>query len=65
MPRWPKFSTSSTSHKYPLMPAYKALLAHLVDDDAWIAVRAPLVPLASQDRDAMIERLRKAGVISA
>jgi 4-hydroxy-tetrahydrodipicolinate synthase len=53
------------AYDYPLMPAYKALLAHLVDDDAWMTVRAPLVPLASQDRDAMIRRLRQAGVISA
>jgi len=50
---------------YPLMPAYKALLAHVVADDAWMTVRAPLVPLASQDRDAMIERLRRADVIGA
>lgn len=49
---------------YPLMPAYKALQAQLVGDDAWTTVRPPLAPLPPADRAAMIERLRRAGVIA-
>jgi 4-hydroxy-tetrahydrodipicolinate synthase len=50
--------------EYPLMPAFKALLAHLSGDDAWIAVRPPLAPLSAADRDAMLDRLRRASIIS-
>lgn len=49
---------------YPLMPAFKALQAHLVDDDRWMTVRAPLLPLSPEERAAMIQRLRRAGVIT-
>ena len=48
---------------YPLMPAFKALLAHLAGDEAWLAVRPTLAPLAADDRAAMLDRLRRAGVI--
>jgi 4-hydroxy-tetrahydrodipicolinate synthase len=48
---------------YPLMPAFKALQGHVEGDDAWLAVRAPLVALPAADRDAMLERLRRAQVI--
>lgn len=50
---------------YPLMSAFKALQAHLVGDDGWMSVRAPLVPLSPEERAAMIERLRRASVITA
>ena len=49
---------------YPLMPAFKALHAHLTADGAWNAVRPPLAPLPPADRDAMLDRLRRASIIS-
>jgi 4-hydroxy-tetrahydrodipicolinate synthase len=49
---------------YPLMPAFKALLAHLTSDDGWVAVRPTLAPLPADDRAAMIDRLRRASIIS-
>ena len=49
---------------YPLMPAFKALLAHLTGDDAWVAVRPPLAPLPAADRNALLDRLRRASIIS-
>lgn len=49
---------------YPLMPAFKALQAHLTGDDGWTAVRPPLAPLPSADRAAMLDRLRQSGIIS-
>ena len=48
---------------YPLMPAFKALLADLSDDAAWIAVRPSLAPLPGGDRDEMLARLRRASII--
>jgi 4-hydroxy-tetrahydrodipicolinate synthase len=48
---------------YPLMPAFKALLAHLTGDDAWTAVRPTLAPLPADDCVAMIDRLRRASII--
>jgi 4-hydroxy-tetrahydrodipicolinate synthase len=49
---------------YPLMPAFKALLAHLSGDDAWIAVRPSLAPLSTADGNAMLARLRRTSIIS-
>ena len=48
---------------YPLMPAFKALYAHLIGDDAWTTVRPPLAPLPAADRAAMLDRLRRASII--
>ena len=50
---------------YPLMPAYKAVQAHLTHDDAWLAVRPTLVALPATDRALLVGRLRAAGVIAA
>jgi len=49
---------------YPLMPAFKALQAHLTGEDAWAAVRPPLVPLPLAESHALVDRLRRAGIIS-
>ncbi len=49
---------------YPLMPAFKALLAHLAGDDAWVAVRPSLAPLSAADHDALLARLRRTSIIS-
>jgi 4-hydroxy-tetrahydrodipicolinate synthase len=35
--------------KYPVTPAIKAMLAHRVRDDAWLATRAPLIGLGKAD----------------
>jgi len=48
---------------YPLMPAFKALQAHLTGDDGWRAVRPPLAALPAADSGAMLERLRTSGII--
>ena len=50
--------------EYPLMPAFKALQAHLTGDGAWTAVRPPLAALPPSDRDALLDRLRRASIIS-
>jgi len=50
------------AYDYPLMSAFKALQAHLAGNEAWTTVRAPLVQLPPEDRAAMIDRLRRAGV---
>ena len=49
---------------YPLMPAFKAQLAHLTGVDAWATVRPPLAPLPAANRDTMLDRLRRAGIIT-
>lgn len=38
---------------YPVIPAIKAILARLTEDDGWLAVRPPLVALNSQDSDTL------------
>src|SRR4030095_4062678 len=48
------------AYDYPLMPAFKALQAHLAGNEAWTTVRAPLVPLPAEDRATNIDRLQQA-----
>jgi 4-hydroxy-tetrahydrodipicolinate synthase len=38
------------------IPAIKQMMAHYHDDDAWLRVRPPLVPLSDGDATALIER---------
>jgi len=39
---------------YPVMPAVKALVAHIHDDDEYLRMRAPLVDLPEKDRTALV-----------
>ncbi len=39
---------------YPVMPAVKALVAHIHDDDEYLRMRAPLVDLPAKDRAALV-----------
>lgn len=48
---------------YPLVPAFKALLATMTAHSAWAAVRPPLSPLPTGARAAMLDRLREARVL--
>jgi len=47
--------------RYPLVPAMKAMLAWQRRDDAWLAVRPPLVQLGEQDRRRLQAALAAAG----
>ncbi len=38
---------------YPVIPSIKAILARLTEDDSWLAVRPPLVPMNRQDSDTL------------
>ncbi|NLS19438.1 dihydrodipicolinate synthase family protein [Rhizobium sp. P40RR-XXII] len=38
---------------YPIIPSIKAILARLTEDDSWLAVRPPLVPINRQDSDTL------------
>jgi 4-hydroxy-tetrahydrodipicolinate synthase len=39
--------------KYPVIPAVKALLAHVRNDEAWSNVRPPLIRVSNQDATAL------------
>jgi 4-hydroxy-tetrahydrodipicolinate synthase len=51
----------TTFQKFPMIPALKAAIAHHSGDDAWSAVRPPLVALASEQRRALIGALQPLG----
>lgn len=38
---------------YPVIPSIKAILANLTENDSWLAVRPPLVPMNRQDSDTL------------
>ncbi|MGV1792719.1 dihydrodipicolinate synthase family protein [Rhizobium sp. A37_96] len=38
---------------YPVIPSIKAILANLTENDSWLAVRPPLVPMNRQDSDTI------------
>lgn len=38
---------------YPVIPSIKAMLANLTENDSWLAVRPPLVPMNRQDSDTL------------
>jgi 4-hydroxy-tetrahydrodipicolinate synthase len=40
--------------QYPVIPSIKAILAQLAEDDGWLAVRPPLVPMNRQDSDTLV-----------
>lgn len=42
----------------PMIPVMKAILADARDDDAWLRVRPPLLPLSPADRQALLNELR-------
>jgi 4-hydroxy-tetrahydrodipicolinate synthase len=48
---------------YPLLPAFKALMASMTGQSAWRAVRPPLVSLPTGACAGMLDRLREARVI--
>jgi 4-hydroxy-tetrahydrodipicolinate synthase len=48
---------------YPLVPAFKAVLAELTADAAWRTVRPPLVAPAAPESAALIGRLRTSRII--
>jgi 4-hydroxy-tetrahydrodipicolinate synthase len=48
-------------HKYPMIPALKAIVAHYGEDRQWQAVRPPLTPLTERQRGALIDDLERYG----
>ena len=44
------------------MPAMKAILARLVGDPGWLAVREPLLPLTDWARGTLIKGLTSSGL---
>ena len=47
--------------KFPLVPANKAILARIHDDDGWNVVRPPLVPLSPDAKHALFASLDALG----
>ena len=47
--------------RYPLVPAFKAVYAAQTGDDAWRAVRLPLLPLTEAEYQALFLSLAEAG----
>ena len=47
--------------KFPLVPANKAILARIHDDDGWNVVRPPLVPLSPDAKNALFASLDALG----
>lgn len=47
---------------YPLFPAFKALQAELTGDAAWNALRPPLMPLESPEREAWLAAVAACGI---
>jgi 4-hydroxy-tetrahydrodipicolinate synthase len=47
--------------RLPVIPAVKAVIAAYTGDPAWATVRPPLVPLAPEQRDALVGELRARG----
>ena len=39
--------------RYPVIPSIKAILARLTDEERWLAVRPPLVPMTKDDCDKL------------
>ena len=50
--------------RYPLLAAFKALLADLTADQAWEALRPPLVPLAAAQRRGWIAAVAETGIVA-
>ncbi len=47
----------SIIQQFPMIPALKAIVAHLGDDPQWMNVRPPLMPLSELQKSALIEQL--------
>ena len=45
--------------KFPVTPAVKALLAHRLNDPAWLNVRAPLVALTEKELVRLVDAYRR------
>lgn len=50
--------------RQPFLAGFKAILAEQTRNQAWRAVRAPLVPLAANSRRTLLGALRDAGLLS-
>jgi len=50
--------------RQPFLAGFKAILAEQTRNQAWRAVRAPLVPLAADSRRTLLGALRDAGLLS-
>ena len=48
--------------RYPFLPAFKAILADQLGDDGWRPVRVPQFALSEQQRIALFDQLRAAGL---
>ena len=46
-----------TAMAFPMIPGLKATVAHFTNDTQWRTVRPPLVPLAVDQRDTLVEAL--------
>ena len=51
--------------RQPFLAGFKAILAEQTRNPAWRAVRAPLLPLAADSRQALLAALRGAGLLPA
>ncbi len=54
-------ATRRAIEKVPVIPGLKAIVAHHAGDDAWRAVRPPLVPLAPAQARALVDDLTQRG----
>ena len=50
-----------TTMAYPMIPALKATVAHFTKDTQWRTVRPPLVPLADDQYNSLMEGLLQKG----
>jgi 4-hydroxy-tetrahydrodipicolinate synthase len=50
--------------RQPFLAGFKAILAEQTRNPGWRAVRAPLLPLAAQSRNALLTALREVGLIA-
>jgi 4-hydroxy-tetrahydrodipicolinate synthase len=50
-----------TTMAYPMIPALKATVAHFTNDTQWRTVRPPLVPLADDQCNSLMEELLQKG----
>jgi len=47
--------------RQPFLPAFKAIVAERTGDPGWLAVRAPLVPLDTGQRQTLHQALQRSG----
>jgi len=51
----------ATFREFPVIPALKAAIAHHTGDEAWAALRPPLVALTASQRAQLHDRLNAIG----